>query len=134
MRNRTIVRRPYLFAAAVVSLLTLGSAMAAESGSPRIEDFDVNLPAGEITSSRADYSRSIATQAYIWGIPAFLNFRQATEFKQGRQHLSPDEEPFGGWVFDPRPIDTRNEQRPSQCRYLIWRVLCAARPSGSRRA
>jgi hypothetical protein len=32
-------------------------------------------------------------------VPAFLHYRQATEIKQSRRLIAPDQEPFGGWVL-----------------------------------
>ncbi len=86
-------------AAALYSFMVTGCVPAVAGELPRVEDFDINLHAGQIAAARADYIRSLSALAYVWGIPAFLNFRQATEFKQARQLMAPGEEPFGGWVL-----------------------------------
>lgn len=87
-------------AAAVLALMASGAVPPAVAGElPRVEDFDISLPADQVAVARTDYIRSLAALAYVWGIPAFLNFRQATEFKQARQHIAPGEESFGGWVL-----------------------------------
>lgn len=84
---------------AALSLLGNPERTLAASDLPRVEDFDINLPEPAIAAARMEYIRSLAMQAYVWGLSAFLNFRQATEFKQGRTHFAPDEEPFGGWIL-----------------------------------
>jgi hypothetical protein len=65
----------------------------------RIEDFRQDLTATEIRAAEVTRARALAQQAYLWGLPAFLHFRQATEIKQARQQIAPGEEPFGGWVL-----------------------------------
>lgn len=88
------------FKRAVTALLVLAAASGADADTlPRIEDFRADLPQQDIAADREDRVRSWASLAYVWGFPAFLNYRQATEFKQGRKLLAPDEEPFGGWTL-----------------------------------
>ncbi|MEO0056888.1 MAG: hypothetical protein RIT17_324, partial [Pseudomonadota bacterium] len=75
-------------------------ALAAATTTPayqRIEEFRQDLTATEIAEAEADRTRALASEAYLWGIPAFLHFRQATEIKQSRKLIAPNEEPFGGW-------------------------------------
>jgi hypothetical protein len=88
-----------IVAAALFALMATGSVPAVAGDLPRVEDFNINLPAHQIAAARSDYIRSLSALAYVWGIPAFLNFRQATEFKRARQLMVPEEEPFGGWVL-----------------------------------
>jgi hypothetical protein len=81
-------------------ILMLAAASVVQAGTlPRIEDFRADLSEQEINADRDDRVRHLASLAYQWGFPAFLNFRQATEFKLGRKHLAPEEEPFGGWTL-----------------------------------
>jgi hypothetical protein len=74
-------------------------AVAAFPEVPRIEDIRQDLTKSEIDTAQAARTEALSTEAYLWGIPAFLHFRQATEIKQSRKYFSPDEEPFGGWVL-----------------------------------
>jgi hypothetical protein len=53
----------------------------------------------ERSNAAALRTRGLAAEAYIWGIPPFLNFGQATEFKAARHASAPGEEPFGGWML-----------------------------------
>ncbi|WP_454014815.1 hypothetical protein [Aquamicrobium terrae] len=73
--------------------------LAAQPSWQRIEDFRSDLTAEAQADATAIRARALATEAYLWGLPAFLNFRQATEFKAARRHLAPDAEPFGGWML-----------------------------------
>jgi hypothetical protein len=74
--------------------------LAAASPEPRrIEDFRQDLAAIEIANGREIRARALAQDAYIWGLPAFLHYRQATEFKLARRMVAPAEEPFGGWLL-----------------------------------
>ena len=82
------------------ALLLLAAASGAKADIlPRIEDFRADLSQQEVQVDREDRVRSLSALAYLWGFPAFLNYRQATEFKQGRKLLAPDQEPFGGWTL-----------------------------------
>jgi hypothetical protein len=77
-------------------------ALAASAADPtfqRIEEFRQDLTPVAIAEAEADRTRALASEAYLWGIPAFLHFRQATEIKQSRKLIAPNEEPFGGWVL-----------------------------------
>jgi hypothetical protein len=64
-----------------------------------VEDFHADLPAAAITEGKLRYLRAIAQVAYLYAMPAFLHFRQLTEYIQGRRYLAPDECPLGGWVL-----------------------------------
>ena len=66
---------------------------------PRIEEFKLDLTADKIEAAQIARTRALASEAYLWGLPAFLHYRQATEIKQARRHLAPKEEPFGGWFL-----------------------------------
>lgn len=92
----TRLTRTFLFAA---SLACAAPVAAQQTQAPRIEDFRLDMNASEIDAARADQTRALAMQAYLWGLPAYQHFRQTTEIKQGRLHLAPKEEPFGGWVL-----------------------------------
>ena len=89
-----------MIAASLASAIALSGAFAQTTAElPRIEDFRADLTGAEIEAAQAMRTRNLAAQAYIWGIPAFLNFRQATEFKRARLLIAPNEEPFGGWIL-----------------------------------
>ncbi len=85
------------FSLAVVLALTVTKAVAEPP--PRIEDFRSTLSRAELEDAHAARTRSLASEAYLWGLPAFLHFRQTTEIKHARRMMAPDEEPFGGWVL-----------------------------------
>jgi hypothetical protein len=85
---------------AVTALLLLAAASDTHADMlPRIEDFRSDLAHEVVSADREDRFRAWSSLAYVWGVPAFLNFRQATEFKLGRKLLAPDQEPFGGWTL-----------------------------------
>ena len=89
-----------MIAASLASAIALSGAFAQTAAElPRIEDFRADLTGAEIEAAQAMRTRNLAAQAYIWGIPAFLNFRQATEFRRARLLMAPKEEPFGGWIL-----------------------------------
>jgi hypothetical protein len=71
----------------------------AQAETPRIEDFRSDMGAAEIEAAKLRDVRALASQAYLWGLPAFLHFRQTTEITQARRAIAPDQEPFGGWVL-----------------------------------
>ena len=72
-----------MIAASLASAIALSGAFAQTAAElPRIEDFRADLTGAEIEAAQAMRTRNLAAQAYIWGIPAFLNFRQATEFRR----------------------------------------------------
>lgn len=84
---------------ALVSALLLFHGLAFAQADNRIEDFRTSSSGADILDAEARNARSLASQAYLWGLPAFLNFRQTTEIKQARLAIAPQEEPFGGWVL-----------------------------------
>lgn len=86
------------------SFLTFAFGLAAapaeaQEQSPRIEDFRMDLDRAAIDAARISSARALAAQAYLWGLPSFLHYRQTTEIKHGRSHALPNEEPFGGWIL-----------------------------------
>ena len=66
---------------------------------PRVEDFRSDLSESEIRAAETANARAVATQAYLFALPAFLHMRQLTEFLQGRKYFAPNECPLGGWVL-----------------------------------
>lgn len=70
-----------------------------EKTGQRIEDFDANINETDIRQALDNNAAAIASQAYQFGLPAFLNMRQLTEFIQARQYMKPDELPLGGWIL-----------------------------------
>ncbi|MFZ4808482.1 MAG: DUF1254 domain-containing protein [Hyphomicrobiaceae bacterium] len=94
--RRTFSRHVVLLA---LALAVGGGHVQAQDTRPRIEDFRLDLSPAAVDEARVLNARSLATQAYLWGLPAFLYFRQTTEIKQGRLHAAPGEEPFGGWIL-----------------------------------
>ena len=55
---------------------------AARCESSRIEDFRSDMTPTEIQDATACNVRALASQAYLWGLPALLHFRQTTEIMQ----------------------------------------------------
>ena len=66
---------------------------------PRIEDFRADLSPTEIEEAIAGNVRSIAAQAYVYDMPAFLHLRQLADIIQARRHAAPTEAPLGGWLL-----------------------------------
>ena len=90
----------HVVSALLASAIALPGAFAQTAAElPRVEDFRADLSRAEIEAAQAMRTRNLAAEAYIWGIPAFLHFRQATEFKRARLMMAPNEEPFGGWIL-----------------------------------
>jgi hypothetical protein len=81
-----------------VLVLTVCSAVAI-ARPQKVESFRLDLTPEQIRTGEAANARSVAAQAYLYQLPAFLHMRQAAEFIQGREHLSPGETPLGGWVL-----------------------------------
>lgn len=75
------------------------STTVSQAEPPRIEDFRSDMSAPEIETAKARDARAVASQSYLWGLPAFLHFRQTTEIIEARRALAPDQEPFGGWIL-----------------------------------
>jgi hypothetical protein len=90
-----------IIAAAAVGTVLFGLApgAVAEERLRPIEEFRSDLSAAERADADARQARAVASQAYLWGLPAFLHYRQTTEIKQARRAMAPGEEPFGGWVL-----------------------------------
>jgi hypothetical protein len=86
-------------AAAILALLAAGQGEPARAQGDRIEGFRTDLTAAEVEMAKAIRTQSLASSAYIWGIPPFLNLRLATEFKLARRAIAPDQEPFAGWML-----------------------------------
>ena len=76
-----------------------------------IEDFRVNLSSAEIATAEAANSRAVASQAYLYALPAFLHMRQLTEFIQGRRYFAPDVPPIGGWILVRKLSDSKTDNR-----------------------
>ncbi len=78
------------------SLLLLGTVHAEP---PLIEAFRLDLSPAAIEQGHSLQTRAIASQAYLYQLPAFLHLRQIGEFLQGRDHLAPGQTPLGGWML-----------------------------------
>jgi hypothetical protein len=89
--------RPSTALITVVMVMAGGQAYA--DPTPKVEEFRLNLSANEIESANVSQTRALAGQAYMFGLPGFLHYRQSTEIKRNRGYLAPNEEPFGGWVL-----------------------------------
>jgi len=76
-----------------------------------VEAFRVDLSIQEIRDAELRACRSIAYQAHLYALPAFLHMRQLTEFIQGRTYLSPEEPPIGGWVLVRKLSDPETDNR-----------------------
>ena len=76
-----------------------------------IEDFRVDLSSAEIATAEATNLRAIASQAYLYALPAFLHMRQLTEFIQGRRYFAPDVPPIGGWILVRKLSDPKTDNR-----------------------
>lgn len=88
-----------LSAPALMPQALVQQALAQHAAPPRIEDFRPDLPKPEIEAAGQQNLRALASQAYLWGMPLFLHYRQTTEIKQARRLIAPTEEPFGGWFL-----------------------------------
>lgn len=73
--------------------------MPAGAALPRIEDFRLDLTPAEADAGQALQERAVASQAYLYQLPAFLHIRQLSEYIQGREYSAPGEPPLGGWVL-----------------------------------
>ncbi len=76
---------------------------------PPVESFRLDLNPDEIRDGEAKQVRSVAMQAYLYQLPAFLQMRQVPEFLQGRALLSPDETALGGWVLVREPSTPKTD-------------------------
>ena len=76
-----------------------------------IEDFRVDLSSAEIATAEATNLRAIASQAYLYALPAFLHMRQLTEFIQGRKYFAPDVPPIGDWILVRKLSDPKTDNR-----------------------
>jgi hypothetical protein len=79
--------------------MVLAGGQACAERIPKVEEFRINLSTNEIKSATISQTRALAAQAYLFGLPGFLHYRQSTEIKRNRSYLAPNEEPFGGWVL-----------------------------------
>jgi hypothetical protein len=79
--------------------LLLTSALVGSGEPTRIEDFRLDLTPAETADGQALQTRAIASQAYVYQLPAFFHLRQLREFIQGREYTSPEETPLGGWIL-----------------------------------
>jgi hypothetical protein len=64
-----------------------------------VESFSTDLDPDVRRAAMGGHVRSVAMQAYLSGVPAFLHMRQLTEFVQGRRFFAPNECELGGWVL-----------------------------------
>ena len=94
-----MTRKPHRLALAAFFVLSASTLVQAESPWPPVESFRTDLTAAQQADAHSLRVRALALEAYLWGLPPFLHFRQATEFKMAREVMSPEEEPFGGWIL-----------------------------------
>jgi hypothetical protein len=87
-----------LLLAAATSVVAMDPAAAADSFQP-VDSFRPLATPAQRERAAALRTRGLAAEGYIWGVPAFLNFGQATEFKAARAAAAPGEEPFGSWLL-----------------------------------
>jgi hypothetical protein len=111
-------RSPWLSPAllAVVFMTAASSSLKSqETVRSRIEDFRADLDPTQVEAAQYANLRSLAMQSYLWGLPAFLHYRQTTEIVQARSAMAPQEEPFGGWVLLRKlaTADDRNNVMPN---------------------
>jgi hypothetical protein len=64
-----------------------------------IESYRADLSPDQIAAGEASHVRAVASQAFLYYLPAFVHVRQLSEFIQGRGYFAPKEEPLGGWVL-----------------------------------
>lgn len=87
----------------ITLLMTLATVLAcfrtATAQSPTVESFRLDLSIDEIRLGQAKQTRALASQAYLYQVPAFLQMRQVPEFLHGREMQSPGETPLGGWIL-----------------------------------
>ena len=70
-----------------IPLLVLSALSAvAFAQPPKVDSSRLDLTPEQIWAGEAANARSVATQAYLYQLPAFLNMRQAAEFIQAREH------------------------------------------------
>src|SRR5829696_7181511 len=91
-------RTMILLIAALGMAHAIGPALGMDAFQP-VDSFRPLATPAERESAAASRTRGLAAEGYIWGIPPFLNFGQATEFKAARVATSPGEEPFGTWLL-----------------------------------
>lgn len=99
MQNAALLRIGRILADLAMGLLSAPAWAQSPAAPPRIEDFRLDLPRADSEAAEAQNLRALAGQAYLWGMPLFLHYRQTTEIRQARSLIAPDEEPFGGWVL-----------------------------------
>lgn len=97
--SRVLCRVTLMGALVGAGAIGIATPAVAQVQQPRIEDFRLDLSPAEVADAHVRNVRSLAMQAYLWGLPAFLHYRQTTEIKQGRRYAAPNGEPFGGWIL-----------------------------------
>ncbi len=95
----------------IIAVNLLMARLFAAAQQPRIEDFRLDLTPPETAAGQALQMRAVASQAYLYQLPAFLHLRQLSEYIQGREYCAPGETPLGGWVLvrnlsTPKPVNT----------------------------
>jgi hypothetical protein len=93
----------------VAVLVVLLPPVVSSAQLPPVESFRLDLTPEEIRDGEAQQTRSVAMQAYLYQLPAFLQMRQVPEFLQGRALLSPDETAIGGWVLVREPSTPKTD-------------------------
>ncbi|WP_020504273.1 DUF1254 domain-containing protein [Lamprocystis purpurea] len=83
--------------ACALALSLAGGAVAQEP--PLIESYRLDLGPAQIAQAHAWTTRAIASQAYLIGLPAFMNLAQLASYRAARLMIAPQEEPFGGWLL-----------------------------------
>lgn len=83
----------------VVLITAIAESGFAEEKLPRIEDFRLGVAKEDVARAQFERTKALAAETYLWGLPAFLHYRQTTEIKQARLLMAPDEESFGSWVL-----------------------------------
>lgn len=84
---------------ALAVLLACSPNLGLTQEAPLIHGYRLDLSATEIADARLRYTRAIAAQSYLLGLPAFMNLAQLAAYRASRVAAAPDEEPFGGWFL-----------------------------------
>ncbi len=83
----------------VCGILLCSALLAGAEDSRLIDSFRLDLTPAEVRTGMLLHAETLATEAYLYYVPAFLHLRQINEFIQGRKYFSPDEPALGGWVL-----------------------------------